>query len=308
MTTWFTPLYACLEDLVDQVAEDIATVQTAIKSRGAGLGSKQRAALEGIRDEARDLLAMIDPLLGSSAVKSVTSLPTFDRATVYGTEVKAIGESGWVGGYALRFGDEQSAGDLSHHKDIFAAPPKGYYGRSLKSVPVYVHHGMLPEFGMQELTNTAQLEVDRVGLFVKHLLDLREPYEKALLALTKRGKLGFSTGALSHLVERKALSGGRNMISRWIIGELSYTPSPASGGGTDVSAMKSLLESFGIDATVTTPHEEPTLMQPAGPSGSYLVPFDAAEAMRVRAPTQWRAASEANRAERLTNELDRLQR
>ena len=310
MRTFFNDLAQLVEDIADEVHVDVSAMDAAVKARIGRVSAKQRDGLLRLRDAAEDLDELVARLIGpaTKSAPAIKSAPTFDRSVVSGTEVKAMGDSGWVCGYGLRFGTEQDDGDLSQHRDIFAAPPKGYYGRTanLKNVPVLVHHGMLPDYGIQELTNPAQMEIDRVGLFVKHLLDLREPYEKALYALVKRGKMGFSTGALSHLVERKSLSGGRNMITKWYLGELSYTPAPASGGGTDASAMKALLDEFGIKGAESFEERRmPQTMQPAGPSGTFLVPFDAAEARKVRAPTQWRAPSD--RAALLMAKLDELE-
>lgn len=167
--------------------------------------------------------------------------------TNIGTEIKAVGHDGRTQGYLVRFGTDQDFGDMSLFRDIFQAPPKTYYGRATK-VDTYVHHGMLPEFGPRELTNQAEIEIDKVGVFVKHLLNLRDPYEKALYGLVRQNKLGWSSGSSSHLVARKAISGGRHLISRWPITEASYTPCPASGGGTEVTAaaMKSLLLEAGV--------------------------------------------------------------
>lgn len=247
-----------LWDCEELLEEDAAIAAKSIR----GTLSRNVVAARQISETADRITLLMGALGVPSAVKSVTAAPA-GLSTAPGAAVKALGgEEGLVGGYALRFGDDRSDGDLSQHRDIFAAPPKGYYGRGLKtggslSVPVYVHHGMLPDYGMQELTHPATLTADRVGLFVKHLLDLREPYEKALFALTKRGKLGFSTGAMPHLVERKALPGGRNLISRWLIGELSYTPSPAGGVGMDARAIKSLLLSEGVDLSQPPARQEP---------------------------------------------------
>ncbi|NJO07453.1 MAG: phage major capsid protein [Chloroflexaceae bacterium] len=62
---------------------------------------------------------------------------------------------------------------------------------------------------------------DATGLFFEVELERHAAYIADVLRLIERGALGFSTGALAHLVER---AGGT--VKRWIIGELSLTPTP----------------------------------------------------------------------------------
>jgi hypothetical protein len=203
-----------------------------------------------------------------AAIKAV-AMPAADLMIAPGAAIKAIGDSGWTEGYLLRFGTDQDDGDLSQHRDVFQPPPNGYYGRQ-KRIDMHVHHGMLPEFGKKELTNQAEIEIDKIGMFVKHLLDLRDPYERALFALTKQGKLGYSSGSNPHLVERKAIAGGRHLITRWPVTEASYTPTPAGGPGVRaIAAMKSMLLDAGVDLA-RAPQRSEMQMTPGSGSGDLV--------------------------------------
>ena len=42
-----------------------------------------------------------------------------------------------------------------------------------------------------------------MGVWVEGILNMRDDYEKALYNLAKQGKLGWSSGTASHLVERE---------------------------------------------------------------------------------------------------------
>jgi hypothetical protein len=59
--------------------------------------------------------------------------------------------------------------------------------------------------------------------------------------LCKQGKMGFSSGAAAHLVERKSM-GGAAEITRWPIAEASITPTPAEYR----NAVKGLEEYYGM--------------------------------------------------------------
>lgn len=166
-----------------------------------------------------------------------------DVAIMDGSAIKAITTTpGLVGGYLVKFGGD---GDLSNFRDVFT--PHTNYGKHTKS-DVWVHHRMLPGLGKKQLANQAEIGMDDEGVFVKHLLDLRDSYEAKLYGLVQAGKLGWSSGTAPHLVERKALGDGRHEITQWTLGlDASYTPMPAGGLLVNAGAMKSLLDEAGID-------------------------------------------------------------
>lgn len=268
--TFFGDLAGILSDVIDEVAVDVNAMDSAVKSRGARLSQKQQAGLMQIREEVGDLDALVARLLGPSpAIKSVGALPASDLVTAPGSAIKAVGSSGLVQGYLVRYG---GAGDLSPHRDIFTKDT--YFGRA-RQVDAFVHHGQLPPpYGDRVLANAAELERDDLGIFCKLILDMSDQYEAALHRLAQQGKLGWSSGALSHTVKRDAQKNGTHLVRRWIIGEASLTPQPAGGPTMRAhAAMKSLLLDVGLDVTKPLPvrrQETPAVLLP-GPSSGMVI-------------------------------------
>ncbi len=104
-------------------------------------------------------------------------------------------------------------------------------------LPVYYQHGMDGVLKARRL-GRAQAKFDDVGLWVEAQIALRDEYEKALAKLAEEGKLGWSSGAAGHLVERTSL-GKAWWVKAWPIAEASLTPEPAEPRNT-VIPLKSL--------------------------------------------------------------------
>jgi HK97 family phage major capsid protein len=151
----------------------------------------------------------------------------------YGGEVKAIGD-GKVGGYLVRFSTEADP-DLSNMRDYFDA--KTNLGRNA-DLDTYYHHGLDPVLSDRVIGET-KTRPDDVGLWAETQLNMRDEYERAIYALAEAGKLGYSSGAVSHLVKRVEVGNGVHYIKSWPIGEASLTPTPAEPRNTVVS-LKSL--------------------------------------------------------------------
>lgn len=170
-----------------------------------------------------------------------------DLAIFLGDSVKTlVADNGVTEGYLVKFGGE---GDLTNYRDIFLKSPDTDYGNATKT-DVYVHHRLLPGLGKKRLNNQAEIKQDDVGIFIKHLLDLRDPYERALYGLAQKGKLGWSSGTAPHLVDRERTAQGSHVIKHWPLGlDASYTPTPAGGFGVEAraGAMKSLFDEAGLD-------------------------------------------------------------
>jgi len=169
-----------------------------------------------------------------------------DSLVYFGGAIKAIDENGKVGGYLVRFSDSGKNKDLSG--EYFTS--KTFLGsRDGDGVDTIFHHGQ-PLPVKANLTKTAMAELDAlrdhvfapvktkrdaVGIWAEAVLDLSDEYEKAVYGLAKAGKLGWSSGAVGHLV--KKTSDGQ--ITRWPIGEASMTPTPCEPLNRAV-AVKSL--------------------------------------------------------------------
>jgi hypothetical protein len=105
---------------------------------------------------------------------------------------------------------------------------------------IYYRHGIHPIIQDRELGTATLKAVDDAGAFFEGELHLRDDYERYIYKLAEMGKLGWSTGAVSHLVKRlkKDLS---TDLQKWIIGEISLTPNPVEAR-TSAFPVKSLGE------------------------------------------------------------------
>lgn len=154
-----------------------------------------------------------------------------DELIYFGTEVKALGD-GKVGGYLVRYTDNTTP-DLTN--DYFDNTSNIQFPETL---PVLYQHGMDAVVG-KRVIGGAKAGKDDIGLWVEAQLDMRDQYERAIYELAEKGKLGWSSGALSHLVEREPV-GKAYHIKTWFIGEASLTPTPAEPRN-GVMPLKSLL-------------------------------------------------------------------
>lgn len=143
-----------------------------------------------------------------------------ETVVAYGDGLKALG-NGRVGGYLVRFSSDRSP-DLEG--DFFTAETD--FGAHEKSLTFY-HHGLDVKLGRRVLDPAATMKKDEAGVWVEAQLQLRDEYEKAVYGLATQGKLGWSSGTASHLVEREAV-GKAMWIKRWPLGlDASLTPTPA---------------------------------------------------------------------------------
>ena len=85
----------------------------------------------------------------------------------------------------------------------------------------------------------ANVEPDEFGLWVEAELDLHQKYVDQVLKLVEKSALGWSSGALGHLVQKDG-----HKIKRWPIVEFSLTPTPAEPRTLGVERLKSLAENY----------------------------------------------------------------
>ena len=137
-----------------------------------------------------------------------------------GSEVKALDDSGKIGGYLVVFSGPEDP-DLTG--DFFTAETD--FG-SIKNTALLFNHGMDAVLKNRVL-GSGEWKIDDVGVWVEGILNMRDDYEKALYNLAKAGKLGWSSGTASHLVEREK-KGSSHWIKSWPLGiDASLTPTPA---------------------------------------------------------------------------------
>ena len=119
-----------------------------------------------------------------------------------------------LAGRGVVYGGEDLTGDRFSKDTDFGAT------RSFVGMPVYYDHalgGIKSQIGIVK----AWAPTDD-GIDVQIELDRRHKYAQDVMKLAESGALGLSTGALPHLVERV-----NGEIKRWVVGEISLTPTPA---------------------------------------------------------------------------------
>lgn len=141
----------------------------------------------------------------------------------FGENIKLVGNT--VQGYLVRFGNPS---DTDLEGDYFTKETD--FGRPLKdgqkfALNLYYHHGQDNVIGTKSI-GTGMVSMDDKGLWMSAQIDMNDEYNKMIMELAKSGKLGYSSGAASHMVERKSV-GKSYEIKRWTLAEASLTPRPA---------------------------------------------------------------------------------
>lgn len=137
----------------------------------------------------------------------------------HGGAVKALGD-GRIGGYLVRF---TGPDDPDLEGDYFDAQTD--FGGATRST-VYYQHGLDRTLKTRKL-GLADLRTDEFGVWAETQLELRDEYEKFIYGLAEAGKMGWSSGTASHLVEREPI-GKAWHIKHWPLGlDASLTPTPA---------------------------------------------------------------------------------
>lgn len=183
------------------------------------------------KDEAEKHMAAMDasePMAGKS-----------DTLIAFGDSVKAL-PNGKLGGHLVLFTTPQDP-DLTD--DYFDAETD--LGGAEK-YPILYHHGLDKTLKRKRI-GSLTAKPDEVGLWVEAQLDLRDDYEKQIYKMAKAGKLGWSSGAAAHTVEREQI-GKAFHITQWFISEASLTPTPAEPRAKVIELKSLQLESPEADA------------------------------------------------------------
>lgn len=141
-----------------------------------------------------------------------------------GSQLKATG-NGMVKGYLVRFGSPE---DTDLERDYFTKNTDfgmEFVDGSAHKLGLYYNHGMDPVVKTKKI-GYGTIKMSDKGLWYEAQLDLADEYAKMIYELAKKGKLGFSSGAASHMVERMPV-GKSYEIKRWNLAEASLTPQPA---------------------------------------------------------------------------------
>lgn len=157
----------------------------------------------------------------------------------YGDAIKALGD-GKVAGYLVRYSTPKDAdlqGDF-FNKDTDLGVIEG------GSLPIYYDHGFDGQLKSRRI-GRGMVKFDDVGLWLEAQLEMRDEYEKMIYGLAEQGKLGWSSGAAGHLVEKEPV-GKSYYIKTWTIAEASLTTSPAEPRNSAVP-IKSLITNLSVD-------------------------------------------------------------
>jgi len=157
-----------------------------------------------------------------------------------GSELKATGR-GMVKGYLVRFG---SANDTDLERDYFTKDTDfgmEFFDGSSHKLGLYYNHGMDPVVKTKKI-GYGTIKMTDNGLWYEAQLDLADEYAKMIYDLAQKGKLGFSSGAASHMVDREKV-GKSYEIKRWNLAEASLTPQPAES--RNMASVKRYFDEMG---------------------------------------------------------------
>lgn len=161
-----------------------------------------------------------------------------DNLYYFGENIKLVGNT--VQGYLVRFGNPS---DTDLEGDYFTKDTD--FGRPLKdgqkfALNLYYHHGQDKLIGTKSI-GSGFISMDDKGLWMQAQIEMNDEYNKMIMELAKQGKLGYSSGAASHMVERKNV-GNAYEIKRWTLAEASLTPRPAES--RNIVSAKALKEYY----------------------------------------------------------------
>jgi phage head maturation protease len=157
-----------------------------------------------------------------------------------GSELKATGK-GMVKGYLVRFG---SSNDTDLERDYFTKDTDfgmEFFDGSSHKLGLYYNHGMDPVVKTKKI-GYGSIKMTDNGLWYEAQLDLADEYAKMIYELAQKGKLGFSSGAASHMVDREKV-GKSYEIKRWNLAEASLTPQPAES--RNMASVKRYFDEMG---------------------------------------------------------------
>jgi len=162
-----------------------------------------------------------------------------DSLIQFGGEVKSLG-GGKVGGYLVYFSSADDP-DTTPNRDFYTRDTDFGLDHNTKSVVLY-DHTLDPTIKGKRL-GRGEMKMDDVGVWIEAQLEIKDDYDRAIYALAQKGKLGWSSGTATHLVERQATksSSGQmsNHVTCWPLGlDASLTPTPAEPRATAM-ALKS---------------------------------------------------------------------
>ncbi|MCO5189349.1 MAG: phage major capsid protein [Anaerolineae bacterium] len=152
-----------------------------------------------------------------------------------------------VAGYGVVFGGKDTYGDTftadtDLHLDDMPHPP------------IYYEHGFNDTIKRSKLGRIVSTKMTDIGLWIEGELNKHSEYIDAVMDLVQRGVLGWSSGAVAHLVDPP--HGGT--FKNWPVYEFSLTPRPAEFRTLGVEKLKSELSAETDDTEATAEAEQDT--------------------------------------------------
>ena len=147
--------------------------------------------------------------------------------------VKAVDEETLtLAGYGVIWGGKDLEGE-------YFTPQTDFWFDRISERPMTLYqHGQDKGPKKSVIGRVANKVADDMGLWIEAQIDRANQYAEAIEELTEKGILGWSSGAVGHLVDRD--KDGR--ILSWPVVEFSLTPTPAEPRTLGVSALRSLAE------------------------------------------------------------------
>lgn len=149
------------------------------------------------------------------------------------TAVKIISEdaaSFTVGGYGVVFGGVDLVGDSFSKETDF------WFDRITETPMILFHHGKDDTLKRLVVGHVTKKKLDDIGLWIEAQIDNAKQYAAAIRELVGKDFIGWSSGAVPHLVERTT----DKKILSWPIAEFSLTPTPAEPRTLGVRELKAL--------------------------------------------------------------------
>lgn len=124
-----------------------------------------------------------------------------------------------IHGMAVVFGGR----DLSN--EFFDAQTDFGIGVDSNLFPVAFDHGF-DETVAKQIIGEGRFTRESTGLRFAGTIDVPDKFGAALKRLIVREELGYSTGALGHMIDRIPQRDGRTYLRSWYLGEISCTTNP----------------------------------------------------------------------------------
>ena len=202
--------------------------------------------------------------------------------------IKETDDAYTIGGYGVVWGGADLLGDHFTPDSVF------FLDHLSQTPPVLYEHGMDAATKKAVLGQVVVTKADDTGMWIEAQLEKSRSYVDAVMELVNAGVLGWSSGAISHLVERKS----NGWLSMWPIVEFSLTPDPAEprtlgvhdlSGLDDEPQIKSLIAAIEAtekpDPDLDIPEAEPLTL-----TAARFAEFATTLAERTKGLSQRRAA------------------